>query len=151
MGALSTTIVSIAVRSMLRGLLSSRRISQFALVGVAAAVTDMSVLGLLHGGAGVALLPAKIGAAESGILVAFVLNERWTFSEEGVDEFRAVGSRFLTSNAIRVVGIGVATGILVFLHTGFDVWFLLANAVGLAVGGVVNYVFEALWTWEIHR
>lgn len=136
---------------MVRGLLSTTRIAQFATVGIAGAIVDMGVLGALHGWAGVGLLPAKVLAAELAIVVVFTMNESWTFGDEGVGGPLPVLRRFVTSNAIRVLGIAVATSVLLGLTTWFDVWFLAANAAGLGVGGGVNYVFEALLAWRIYR
>jgi len=138
-------------RSILRGLLSGQRIAQFVAVGVAGSATDMGALGALHGAGGVALLPAKVVAAELGILVAFALNDQWTFGSEGLAGRRALLRRLLTSNAIRVGGIAVATVILVVLNVEFGVWYVSANAAGLAAGGTVNYVLEALLAWRIHQ
>jgi len=139
------------VRSVLGSLLSGPRIAQFSMVGATGAAVDMVGLTVLHGGAGVALLPAKVLAAELAIVVAFVLNDRFTFQGERPGDGRAVVRRFLTSNTIRAGGIAVATTVLVVLNVWAGLWFLLANVVGLSAGGVVNYVLEALLAWRIHQ
>lgn len=134
-----------------RRLASAQRVAQFTVVGITGAIIDMAVLVVLYGWVGLPLLEAKVWAAEAGIVVAFALNEVWTFGEEGVAGLRATAKRFLASNAVRVVGIAIAAGVLVALKTWFGVWYLVANAAGLGVGGVVNYTFESLFAWQIHR
>ncbi|MFC7195664.1 hypothetical protein ACFQL4_15245 [Halosimplex aquaticum] len=32
-----------------------------------------------------------------------------------------------------------------------DLWLLVAKGTGVAVGMVVNYVFESLFTWQVHE
>lgn len=140
-----------ALRLRIEHLQSGVRIGQFVSVGGVGFLVDNLVLALAHDLADLSLAPAKIVGAEAAIVVMFALNERWTFADAGSSRPGAILRRFLTSNAVRVGGVGVATGVLLALNQWFGVWYLAANVVGIGVGFVVNYVMESLVTWRVHR
>jgi len=48
------------------------------------------------------------------------------------------------------VDLTTAVGIAPLL-TGLDVWLVLAKGIGIGVAMAVNYVFESLFTWQVHR
>ncbi|WP_135819869.1 GtrA family protein [Halostella litorea] len=147
-----------ALSHRLRALASGVRFGQFASVGAVGAVCDNAVLGvLLQFGVGPEL--AKLAGAETAIVVMFLINERWTFADEGAPGAGPLLRRFLTSNLVRAGGVLVATAVFSQVYRNFDVtiglfgvdlWFLAANLVGIAAGMVVNYVAESLFTWRVH-
>ncbi|WP_049895341.1 GtrA family protein [Halopiger xanaduensis] len=140
-----------ACRMRLRALLSTARFSLFAGVGLVGATVDLLVLFLLVELTPFGPTPAKVVSWELSIVVIFVINEWWTFANYGRMGPRAIGKRFLRSNAVRFAGFLVTLGVLVGLVRWFGVWYLAANAIGLAVGFFVNYTCESLYTWRVHR
>ena len=140
-----------SVRRLVGPLLSGTRIGQFASVGVAGAVVDTLALYVLveFGGAGPVL--AKVIAWEVAIVFIFSVNERWTFSGFGQRGLVALGRRFLQSNLVRVGGFAVTMAVYVALIELAGVWYIAANVIGICVGFLVNYTFESLWTWSVHR
>lgn len=132
-------------------LASAVRFGQFLSVGVVGMLFDTAVIFLLTDLWNVGPFPAKLASAETAIIVMFVLNERWTFSRWGQASSAALLRRFLKSNLVRSGGVAVATAVLLVLNTWFGVWVVLANVIGIGVGFVVNYVFESLFTWKVHR
>jgi putative flippase GtrA len=145
------------LRVRLRALASGVRFGQFASVGALGAVIDNAVLGaLLNAGVGPEL--AKLAGAEAAIVVMFLVNEHWTFAEEGATGTGAFLRRLLTSNLVRAGGVLVATVVFSLVYRSFDVsvavagfefWFLVANMTGIGVGLLVNYVAESLFTWRV--
>lgn len=140
-----------------RALLSGIRFGQFASVGAVGAVCDNTVL-LTLTSFGVLPELAKLLGAETAIIVMFALNERWTFADEGLAGWLPLVRRFLTSNVVRAGGVLVATVVfsllirtvdLSFPIAGTDLWFLVANLVGIGVGVVFNYAAEGLFTWRV--
>lgn len=129
-----------------RRLLSPARLAQFLAVGALGALLDSATLVALHGALDLALLPAKVASAEAGVLVTFAANERWTFAAEGAAGAAATLRRLVTSNAVRLVGVGV---LLALANLG--VRYVAANVAGLGAGFVANYCFESLLTWRVHR
>lgn len=161
LSALQTRLVGVVsgLRGRFGALVSGARFGQFLSVGVLGAVCDNAVLLLLAEGAGVAPELAKLAGAETAIVVMFAVNERWTFAEEGTPGVLGLGRRFLTSNLVRAGGVLVATAVFSVLvrrvdvslsFVGIDLWLLGANFVGIAVGLLVNYVAESLFTWRVH-
>lgn len=160
------------LRARLRAIVSGMRFGRFLSVGVVGFVVDTIVIlvltefateSLLGATAAVAAwlpnlvgqfvsppLLAKLASAEAAIIVMFALNERWTFQRWGNAAVLSLLRRFLTSNLVRTGGVAVATTVLLILNGWFGVWVPLANAIGIAIGFVVNFVFESLLTWRVH-
>lgn len=144
-------MVSIPFRDRLRSLVAADRLLQFVAVGTIGASVDMSLLVLFHSVVGLPLVISKLAGAESSYIVMFVINERWTFSSFGDTSVRARIQRFGTSNGVRLGGLATATTVLIVLTSTVGLWYPLANAVGIGVGFFVNYTFESLLTWRVHR
>lgn len=132
-------------------LLSVTRAGQFLSIGVVGAVCDNVVLIGLVELAGLQPTLAKVGSAETAIVLMFVLNETVTFADAADGGLLSVGRRLLTSNLVRAGGALTALAVLHVLTSQFQVWYLLANVCGMCVGLVVNYVFESLVTWGVGR
>jgi putative flippase GtrA len=157
MSVVDTLLDAVARRT--RALASGVRFGQFASVGVLGAICDN---GVLLGLTSLGLMPvaAKLVGAETAIIVMFAINEHWTFADEGQAGLRPLGRRFLTSNVVRAGGVLVATGVFALLVQfqqvslpigGTDLWYLVANVIGIGVGFVVNYLTESLFTWQVHK
>ncbi|MFB6179829.1 MAG: GtrA family protein [Halorientalis sp.] len=138
------------VRARLRAIASGMRFGRFLSVGVVGFAVDTIVITILTAGFSVPTLWAKMVSAESSIIVMFVLNERWTFQRWGDAELLALVRRFLTSNVVRTGGVAIATAVLLALNGWFGIWVPIANAIGIGVGFLVNFVFESLLTWRVH-
>ncbi|WP_323192017.1 GtrA family protein [Halostella sp. PRR32] len=148
-----------AIRPRLRALRSGVRFGQFVSVGAFGAVCDNVVLGtLLH--FGVAPELAKLAGAETAIVLMFLVNEHWTFADQGEPGVASFVRRFLTSNLVRAGGVVVATAVFSQLYrridvsigvAGVELWFLVANLFGIAAGLLVNYVAESLFTWQVRE
>jgi putative flippase GtrA len=167
-----------AVGSRVRTLVSGVRVGKFVSVGVVGAACDTAVLVVLTEGLGVLPEVGTLAGIETAILVMFLLNERWTFADQGDADRGSVFARLERSHVVRAGG--VATQFLVFvllyrvffvpvalgdlgvwralaaalgadgLLAGLDLWLLVSKGSGIAVGMVVNYVFESLFTWQVH-
>ncbi len=146
-----TNSLSQAVKKRFRALLSTARFGQFAGVGVVGATVDIATLWLLVEFTVLGPIVGKAISWELGIIVIFTINEHWTFSGYGDGGRRALGRRFLRSNAVRFAGFLVTMSVLATLVTWAGVWYLAANVIGIAVGFFVNYTCESLYTWKVHR
>lgn len=133
------------------GLVSLDRITRYAAVGTVGATVDILLLGLFHGIVGMPLVIGKLLGAELSFLLMFVINETWTFSEFGDGTERARLRRLVRSNTVRLGGLVTATVVLVALTETTDLWYVIANAIGIGVGFFVNYSFESLFTWQVHQ
>ena len=141
-----------------KALLSGVRFGKFVSVGVAGATLETAIVALLTAGFGVYALAAKAVGAEASITLMFLINDRWTFAEEGGDGRRSILGRYVRSHVVRIGGLLVAFGTLAILVeltdvrlliAGRDFWPTVANLVGIGAGMTVNYVFESLFTWRV--
>jgi putative flippase GtrA len=144
----------------LRSLARLDRVGQFVSVGVAGASLETGIVFLLTGFLAVGALPAKAVGAEASISLMFLLNDNWTFADEGAAGLLAAGRRYLRSHLVRLGGLTVAFATLYVLTSwtdvalvvaGVNLWPTVANGVGIGVGMTLNYVAESLFTWRVDR
>ena len=144
----------------LDALVSGVRLGKFVSVGAVGAVFDTAVLTGLRLGLGAPKLVAKAAGIETAIVVMFLVNEHWTFRGEGASGRGPFLRRLLRSHVVRAGGSTVQfliyAGLVTWLDPGIrvldvDVWFLLASFVSIGLAMSVNYVFESLFTWQVHR
>ena len=141
-------------------LVSGVRFGQFLSVGVVGAISDNAMLAVLGLAFGVPDLPAKAAGIETAILVMFLVNEHWTFSEDGEVGLRPFLRRLAKSHLVRTGGVSVQLAVYWVLTqqltvelvvAGRDLWFIAASPIAIAAAMSVNYVFESLFTWQVHR
>jgi putative flippase GtrA len=146
--------------STVEALLSGVRFGQFVSVGVVGATAETVIVFLLTALLGIWAIPAKAIGAEVSITLMFLVNDRWTFAGEGEGSRRSVLGRYLRSHLVRLGGISVAFVVLYLLVEftaislvafGADLWPTVANGIGIGVGMMLNYLFESLFTWRVHR
>jgi putative flippase GtrA len=147
------------IRSRLRALASASRLGRFLSVGVVGLVFDVTTATALRE-LGVFPEVAVFAGIEVAIVVMFLLNDTWTFAEQGTTGVVAMLRRFATSNVVRLGGILVqlATFRLLYRVVGIeltfadiDAWFVVAKLGGIGAGVLVNYVAESLFTWRVTR
>ncbi len=143
-------------RSTLAALASGTRIGQFVSVGVVGASVETAIVAVATTLLAVEPLAAKAVGAEASISLMFLINDRWTFADEGTAG--RLARRWLRSHAVRLVGLSVAFVALFLLTTqtaitlvvvGQDLWPTVANGIGIAAGMLLNYVAESLFTWRV--
>lgn len=148
------------VRRLLVQLVSWARFGKFASVGVIGAVCDTATLVILVEVFGVLEEVATLTGIEVAIIVMFLLNEHWTFSEVGGDGSGSKFRRLARSHLVRSGGSIVQFTVFVVIYrllfvsltvAGIDAWVIVAKVTGIGFGMVVNYTFESLFTWRIHH
>ncbi|MFC6755716.1 MULTISPECIES: GtrA family protein [Haloarcula] len=141
-------------------LVSGVRFGQFLSVGIVGAISDNATLAVLGLAFGVPELWAKAAGIETAILVMFLVNEHWTFSEDGKAGLRPFLRRLGKSHLVRTGGVTVQLVVYWVLTqqltvelvvAGRDLWFIAASPIAIAAAMSVNYVFESLFTWQVHR
>lgn len=145
--------------SSLDALLSGVRFGKFVSVGAVGAVFDMATTTALIVLFGVLGEYAKLVGAEVAIVVMFLINEHWTFAEEGAVGLFPTVRRFLTSNLVRSGGLALQFLVVRTLRQldvsvvafGFDFWQVIPIPVAIAASMLVNYVAESTLTWRIAR
>jgi putative flippase GtrA len=139
------------LKARLSTLRSRARFTRFAGVGFVGTAVDNATLFALVSMTALGPKGGKVIAWIVAICVIFVINERWTFSSYGAGGTRAMLRRLLRSYLFRFGGFLVTLAVLGALVRWFDIWYILANLVGIGVGFFVNYTFESLYTWKVHE
>lgn len=115
---------------------------KFALVGVAGILVNNLALYLFYDVGRLPLLFASPLAVEVAVVHNFVLNNRWTFSQDGLSLLR-----FVKFNSVSLVGMLITVGVMYTLVTLVGVHYLLANLLGIALATVSNFGLNLFWTW----
>jgi len=148
------------VRQRLAAVASGVRFGKFASVGAVGAVFDTTTLVALTEFGGVPAAAANVVSIEVAILVMFLINDSWTFAAEGSDDNRSFGRRLLRSHLVRAGGSAIQYVLFVavfygvnaqLVYAGFDLWLVAVKGGAIACAMVVNFVFESLFTWRVHR
>ncbi|NIB99753.1 GtrA family protein [Halobacterium sp. R2-5] len=149
-----------ALPDRLAALVSTVRFGQFVSVGAIGAVFDVTTLVVLTELAGLPAAVANVVSIETAILVMFTVNERWTFASHGEAGARSIGRRLVRSHLVRAGGstlqyvlfVAVFYNVTVDLSlAGVDLWLVVVKGGAIGVAMLVNYVFESLFTWQVHR
>lgn len=144
--------------STIDSLLYPARFKKFVSVGIVGAGIETVVLAILTTVVGIGAVAAKGVGAELSISTMFLINDRWTFATSGRFSLGAFLRRWGKSHLVRAVGLAVGFIVLVLLVRipefslpvfGVDVWPIVANTIGIAVGMIFNYVAESLYTWQV--
>jgi putative flippase GtrA len=145
--------------SVVDSLLSRSRFGKFVSVGAVGAVFDVTTATVLRE-LGVFPELAVFVGIEVAIVVMFLLNDNWTFAEQGAAGVGAALRRLLRSNLVRAGGIIVQLATFRFLFrvvaleltvVGIDGWFVFSKVAGIGTGMIVNYVAESVVTWRVGR
>lgn len=157
MSVVDTIMDAVARRT--RVLASGVRFGQFASVGVVGAVLDTTVTLTLSGSLGVNPDLAKFVGAEMAIVLMFLVNEHWTFADQGKAGLVPMARRLVTSNIVRGGGLAVQLVTYHFVRqfdiellvVGFDLYDVAAIGIAIGMGFIVNYLAESLVTWQVHK
>ena len=146
--------------SRLRALASGVRFGRFVSVGIMGALLDVTVLVVLTEGFGVLPELATLVGIESAILLMFAINERWTFAGEGSPGRWPLLRRLARSHGVRAAGSLTQFVLFVVMYRyvtvglsawGIDLWLVIAKVGAIGIAVLVNYTFESLFTWRVHR
>ena len=114
---------------------------RFGVVGAIGTVVNLAVLELLHGQLGWGFTRSSAIATEVAIVGNYFGNELWTFHHRKLSLRRLV-----QFNATMLVGAVVQVTAATLLERVMP--YLLAQALGIAIGSGLNFAFNFGWTWR---
>ena len=138
------------VRSLLRSLVSgplARRLRRFVIVGVIGAGVQIGLLWLFVDIGGVNYLLGALFAIEFTIVLAYVLNNAWTFQTDQHTSRMEYLTGLVRTNVVRGTAIPIQLGILYAFVEWAGLLYLVANGAAIFLTGLYRYVLEARWTW----
>ena len=115
---------------------------RFGVVGAVGTAVNLLVLELFHGQLGWGFTRSSAIATEVAIIGNYLGNELWTFHHRKLS-FR----RLLQFNVTMLVGAAVQVAAATLLERA-GLPYLLAQALGIAIGSGLNFAFNFGWTWR---
>lgn len=119
-----------------------QRVAGWTVLGVSAAAAELGLLRLLVEGLGIALPVATAVAAETLILVKFVLNDRWVFGHPRPAMDRAMKYHGACAGALVVYWI-VINALASLLGVPYAIGFVIGTGASFVWSLVTNF----LWVW----
>lgn len=144
--------------SAIGALMSVTRFGKFVSVGAIGAVCDTVILLILVERVGLLEEVAVLIGIESSILIMFFINDNWTYSSS--DNIRTLPRRLLRSHTVRAIGATTQFIVFTIIYRsyfvqidigGVDLWLLAAKGTAIVLGMALNYIFETIFTWSIHK
>ena len=114
---------------------------KFGVVGAIGTAVNLGVLELLHGQLGYGFTRSSAAATEVAIIGNYLGNELWTFHHRKLSL-----RRLLQFNITMLVGAALQVGSATLLKEFMP--YLLAQALGIAIGSGLNFAFNFGWTWR---
>jgi len=119
---------------------------KFAMVGTSGVFVNMGVLYLLTRHASLSIEFASPIAIECSILSNFFINNFWTFRKRQTKV--TFGRRIFRYHLVTGLAGIVNYLLLLLLVRVFHMHDLVANLIGIAVGTLINFFLNSLWTWK---
>ena len=120
------------------------QLGKFLVVGSTGVVVNSAALYAFYQQLRLPLITASTLAVTLAIANNFVLNDRWTFRGQ---YHSAWVRRFVQFVLGSLGGLALTTLTLWLLVTFLDVQYVIANAVGIAIGTASNLITSMTWTW----
>ena len=114
---------------------------RFGVVGAIGTVVNLVVLELLHGQIGMGFTRSSALATEVAIIGNYLGNELWTFHHRKISLRRLV-----QFNITMLIGAAVQVAAATILKEYMP--YLLAQALGIAIGSGLNFAFNFGVTWR---
>ena len=124
------------------------RFLKFCLVGGSGVFVNEGLLWVLKQFAGLPLTLSNALSIEASIISNFVLNDSFTFADRRTLGTVSFLRRLGKFNLVSLVGAAINWGITQLLTHFFDIHYLLANLVGIAIAVLWNYLANRGWTWK---
>lgn len=119
----------------------SGRVFKFAIVGGTGVAVNISALYVLSRWAALPLVAASALGVELGTINNYIFNDTWTFGTRSPSL-----SRFAKFNIASLAGLALNV-LCVWLLARLNLYFLLADLIGIAIGFAANYTFSVGWVW----
>lgn len=125
------------------------RFIKFGLVGGSGIVVDMGLLWLFTELIGLHYVLSGILAFTAAVVNNFIWNDLWTWSDRGDSGIDAYLVRLIKFFLVSSIAGVVKIAILWLLTHFFNLYYLLSNLVGIAVGMILNFSINNLWTFKV--
>ena len=125
------------------------RLLKFAVVGIIGVCVNMGMLYLLTEKFQILYIISSIIAIEISIISNFFLNDLWTWKDRVKKTFIERFTQYHIS--VGLTAILANWLILLILTEIFNIYYLISNLIGIAVGTFSNFILNDLWTFQKRR
>jgi len=131
---------------MLASLAVKGRVLKFVLTGLLGVLVNLGVLYALTEYAGLYYIVSAVIAIEIAILHNFLWNNYWTWRYRKKEQ--GFVKRLLSFNTVALAGMVINIAALWFFTEIIGLWYLLSQAIGIAIGALLNYFWNDMWTFK---
>ncbi len=125
------------------------RFIKFSIVGGSGILVNMSILWFFTEIVGLYYLISSVLAVALAMISNFVWNDLWTWQDRGEPGAKAYLTRLIKFILVSSIAAYIGNlGILWILTHFFHVYYLISNLIGIAVGTILNYSVNNLWTFQ---
>lgn len=124
------------------------RFFKFIFVGLTGVGVNLGLLWLLTEKTKLFDVASSAVAIEVSIIWNFILNNAFTFSDRNEPGFLAFVKRLLKFNFVSLAGAAINLGLFWVFKNPLHIYYLLAQALGIVVATLWNYVLNMIWTWR---
>jgi len=125
-----------------------RRFFVFMCVGLSGVVVNLIVYDIFVKIFSVNVLLSGIISASTAVVTNFILNDKYTWSEQKNDQRH---QRLIKYIIVSSIGIAVNALILALLFYGFSLNYLLSNISGIVIASILNFKLNDIWTWKYNK
>jgi putative flippase GtrA len=119
-----------------------RTLPRFAAIGILSVAVDVSLLVLLHSVVGVELVASTSVSFAASLVVNYSLNHVWVFDVAGVS-----WQRFFRYGVLVLINFALTLALVTGL-TSLGLYYLVAKALAVAVGAVINFTGYRFWVFR---
>lgn len=127
-------------------IIKGKEIYQFALVGVGAAISVLTLTWLFTSVFEIFYAYSVALAFELTFVWGFFVHDKWTF--KNIVKKHSLVHRFLRYNLIGIIGLGVNEAILLFLTMMLGLHYLLAEFFAIVFTFSFNYIINKKFAWN---
>ncbi len=125
------------------------RFVKFGIVGGSGIVVNQFFLWLFTEKVGFHYLVSSVLAIFLAMISNFIWNDLWTWRDRGEPGIKAYFIRLVKFCIVSsIAGYVGNLGILWILTHFFHIHYLISNLFGIAVGTILNYFFNNIWTFK---
>ena len=124
-----------------------KKLFKFGMVGISGILVNMGVLYYLKEYAGFYYLVASFFAIELSILNNFLWNDLWTFRSDQQHKLSSRWHRLVLFHVVSAVPIIINLGLLYLFTSGFNVYYMTSNLIGILAAFAWNFLVNRRVTW----
>jgi len=143
----STSLLASLIDLVRKENLRVYKFAKFGFIGALGAILNTAVIFSLVEFFNFNYLAASPIAIESAIVLMFILNNRYTFSNQkrGVKQ---IFEGLIKSNIYRSIGIMVQIAFLYFLTDVLEIYYILSNLASIGIASIFNFFTEEKLNWS---